>query len=287
MNALAILYRGPLDACNYACGYCPFAKRAATRAMLDADRAALTRFLAWAEGRPDPFSVLFTPWGEGLVHAWYREALVRLSHHPQVVQAAIQTNGSASFAWTAAADRRRLALWITWHPGEVDRERFRASLEPLRENRIRFSVGAVGVPAHLDQLEALRAELPADIPLWINAQKPAPAGGYDARQLQRFTGLDPRFALTLSPQRSRGRACRTGDQAIAVDGEGTIRRCHFVAEPLGNLYRDDLAAILRPRPCPRARCDCFIGFAHLAHLGLDAEFGDGLLARIPLAATAL
>ena len=27
---LSILYRGPLSSCNYACGYCPFAKRRAS-----------------------------------------------------------------------------------------------------------------------------------------------------------------------------------------------------------------------------------------------------------------
>ena len=28
---LEILWRGPLDSCNYSCDYCPFAKRAATK----------------------------------------------------------------------------------------------------------------------------------------------------------------------------------------------------------------------------------------------------------------
>jgi hypothetical protein len=43
--SLSILYRGPLSSCNYACGYCPFAKRRETAAELARDREALARFV--------------------------------------------------------------------------------------------------------------------------------------------------------------------------------------------------------------------------------------------------
>jgi hypothetical protein len=69
---------------------------------------------------------------------------------------------------------------------------------------------------------------------------------------------------------------------IAVDGDGTIRRCHFVRLPLGNLYEPGFERVLQERPCPRGACDCHIGYVHLDHLGLDAVFGDGLLERIPV-----
>src|SRR6266849_6054884 len=63
-----VLYRGPLSSCNYACGYCPFAKRAETHAELEDDRRALDAFLKWiAEQRHRRFGILFTPWGEALV----------------------------------------------------------------------------------------------------------------------------------------------------------------------------------------------------------------------------
>ena len=45
--AISILYRGPLSSCNYACGYCPFAKRRETREELAADARALGRFVDW------------------------------------------------------------------------------------------------------------------------------------------------------------------------------------------------------------------------------------------------
>ena len=90
---LSILYRGPLASCNYDCPYCPFAKRRDDPAALRADRAALDRFVDWAERNPDGdrISVLFTPWGEALTRSWYRRALLRLAGLAQVQRVAIQT----------------------------------------------------------------------------------------------------------------------------------------------------------------------------------------------------
>ncbi|GAA2645559.1 hypothetical protein GCM10009864_04710 [Streptomyces lunalinharesii] len=49
--------------------------------------------MAWAAQQTDDrLSVLFTPWGEGLVRSWYRRALVELSRLPHVRRVAIQTN---------------------------------------------------------------------------------------------------------------------------------------------------------------------------------------------------
>jgi hypothetical protein len=279
MRSLAILWRGPLDSCNYGCRYCPFAKREAVRTVLDQDRAALARFVAWATGaRNAPLAVLFTPWGEALIHAWYREAMSALSRLEHVQQVAIQTNGSASWSWLAGAATNKLAFWITWHPSEVTLERFLASVQPLLDQDVAFSVGAVGVRENLPLLEELRSRLPTRVTTWINAHKPY--ARYSAEEQARLTAIDPHVALTLRPHPSRGRACRTGDEVIAVDGDGDIRRCHFVDEVIGNLYRDNLATVLRPRTCPRSHCDCYLGFAHLEHLGLREVFGDGLLPRL-------
>jgi MoaA/NifB/PqqE/SkfB family radical SAM enzyme len=279
---LTILWRGPLDSCNYGCRYCPFAKRPALRSVLDADRNALARFTGWVEAYPQhQLSVFVTPWGEALIHAWYRDTLIAMSHMAHVQQAVIQTNGSCSMAWTADANPTRLALWITWHPTEITLDRFLDNLKPLIEGGIRFSVGAVGVPEQLVAVEQLRSHLPISVPCWVNARKPLVR--YSADEIARFTAIDAHFPLTLRAHPSRNRACRTGEDVISVDGDGTVKRCHFVDTMLGNIYNDDLAAMLKPRPCPRAFCDCYIGFAHLDELHLDEIYGDGLLARIPIA----
>jgi MoaA/NifB/PqqE/SkfB family radical SAM enzyme len=276
---LSILYRGPLASCDYDCPYCPFAKRRDTPAQLRADRDALERFTGWvAAAAGDRISALFTPWGEGLVRRWYREALVTLSNLPNVERAAIQTNLSCRLDWVERCDKGTLALWATFHPSQVTLARFLASCQELYVRGVRFSAGVVGIPAQLDQARALRRALPGEVYLWVNA---AEGYRYSEPEIAAWEVIDPLFRISVEPHASRGLPCRTGEQVISVFGDGTVRRCHFVPEPLGNLYDDSFRAALRPRPCPNEVCDCHIGYVHLEPLGLDETFAGGVLERIP------
>jgi MoaA/NifB/PqqE/SkfB family radical SAM enzyme len=279
---LSILYRGPLSSCNYGCDYCPFAKRHETAAELAVDRRALGRFVDWvAERAPeDRIAILFTPWGEALTRRWYREALVRLSLLPQVERVAIQTNLSVPLEWVEAADRRILALWATFHPSEVDRATFLGRCRELDRLGVRYSVGVVGLKAHREEAAALRRELSPDVYLWINAYKRQP-GYYDADDLRHFEAIDPLFPVNNRRHPSLGLSCRTGRDVVSVDGDGTIRRCHFIPEPIGNLYEPGFEAALVDRPCTNETCGCHIGYVHLDGLGLGRVFGSGILERIP------
>ncbi|TYB38869.1 STM4011 family radical SAM protein [Actinomadura chibensis] len=278
MEHLTILYRGPLASCDYDCPYCPFAKRRDSAEQLRADRAALERFTEWVSGQSFRISVLFTPWGEGLVRSWYRRALVELSHLPHVERVAIQTNLSHRVSWTSEADLTRLALWATYHPGQVPYDRFLGKCRELAGRGVRFSVGIVGQPDHLDAARRLRADLPSGTYLWVNA---AEGRAYDDAEADQWTAIDPLFPVSRRPHPSRGLPCRTGDTVVSVDGEGTVRRCHFVPAVLGNLYDGSFLDALAPRPCPLDVCDCHIGYVHLEPLGLYDTFAGGVLERIP------
>ncbi|MFD5555253.1 STM4011 family radical SAM protein [Streptomyces sp. NPDC127068] len=276
---LTVLYRGPLASCDYDCPYCPFAKRRDSREQLRADRAALERFAQWADAYPDGrLSVLFTPWGEGLVRSWYRRALVELSHREHVERVAIQTNLSCRTDWLDEADLGTLALWCTYHPGQTPYERFVTKCRGLAERGVRFSVGIVGLPEHLAHARRLRDELPERVYLWVNA---AEGHTYTDEEADRWTALDPLFPYSRHPHRSGGLPCRTGSSVVSVDGDGTVRRCHFVPAELGNLYDGSYRAALAPRACPLARCDCHIGYVHLETLPLYDVFAGGVLERIP------
>ncbi|HTU21132.1 MAG TPA: STM4011 family radical SAM protein [Gemmataceae bacterium] len=280
---LSILYRGPLSSCNYACRYCPFAKRTETAGELVHDRACLERFVAWVAGRfADSIGVLFTPWGEALVRRWYRDALAALTRMPQVHKAAIQTNLSCNLDWLDACDLSRLALWCTFHPTETTRERFLAKCLELHARGVRFSVGVVGLKEHFAEIAAIRRELPADVYLWVNAYKRDP-NYYTDVMVEQLTRLDPLFPLNNQYHQSRGEPCRAGATVISVDGEGTIRRCHFIREPIGNLYAPDFERCLIERPCGNDTCGCHIGYVHLDRLKLYETFGDGVLERVPAA----
>lgn len=284
---LSILYRGPLASCDYDCAYCPFAKRRDTPAQLRADRAALSRFVGWVrEQTDDRISVLLTPWGEALTRSWYRDAMVELSHLGHVARVAVQTNLSCRLDWMEGADLDTLALWCTYHPDQVAFERFADKHRGLVSRGVRHSIGIVGLPEHLQaaqRMAALLAEDQADgTYLWINA---AEGHTYTDAEAAQWTLLDPLFAYSRLPHPSQGRACRTGETVVSVDGEGRVRRCHFVpkddpAEELGNLYDGSFRAALRPRRCPQRMCDCHIGYVHMPELGLYERFGDGVLERL-------
>jgi MoaA/NifB/PqqE/SkfB family radical SAM enzyme len=279
MSPLMVLWRGPLSSCNYDCPYCPFRKRPIDKEELRRDQLALDRFLHWAQAHPGPLSVFFTPWGEALVHAYYQDALVALSRLPHLRRAAIQTNLSARLTFLSRAHPERIGLWSTYHPGEVRMDRFVAKVLEARAAGAHISAGVVGQLHHVDEIEALRRALPEDVYLWVNAVRGVT---YDDATRARLHAIDPLFAVNLArPYPSLGRACRAGHTAISVDGDGTVRRCHFLPEVLGNLYEDELSHMLQPRPCPKETCDCHIGYIHLEELHQYDVYGEGLLERIP------
>lgn len=279
---LNILYRGPLSSCNYGCPYCPFAKHHETAAELADDRRCLQRFVDWLATRSErQHGILFTPWGEALTRRWYREAMVRISHMPYVRRVAVQTNLSVPLAWIRDANLDRFALWCTYHPGEVSRAAFLKQCRELDDLGVRYSVGVVGLREHANEIEALRGELAAGTYLWINAYK-RDADYYDQRLVDQFTSIDPWFPINALRHSSKGQPCQTGETVISVDGQGDIRRCHFIAQILGNIYADEIENALRPRTCTNDTCGCHIGYVHMPQLKLDRVFGDGILERIPV-----
>jgi len=277
---LDILYRGPLASCNYGCEYCPFAKRKDDRAALERDRAAWTRFLAWCGEHGDRrLGVLVTPWGEAMIRRWYQDGLVELSHMAHVERCAVQTNLSGQLDWVARANPDKLALWCTYHPEWTTHDDFVAQCRVLDARGVRYSVGVVGQREHEAAAHAIRAALPADTYVWINAVK---ALGYSADEIATWRAIDPLFELNTRRHPSLGRACGAGERAITVDGDGTMRRCHFIAEPIGNIYEPGWERALAPRPCTNVDCHCHIGYVHLDYLELDKVYASGLLERVPV-----
>jgi len=278
---LSILYRGPLSSCNYGCVYCPFAKRRESREELATDRRALDRFVAWVGRRAgDSMAVFFTPWGEALIRRSYQRALAALTAMPHVCRAAIQTNLSVPLDWVEACDKQKLALWTTYHPTEVSRARFvKRALELVRRG-VRFSAGVVGLRERFEEIVALRRELPREVYVWVNAYR-REGSSYTEEEVRLLESVDPLFRLNTRSYPSLGEACRAGSEVISVAGDGTARRCHFIEEPIGNIYDEGFESRLIDRPCSNTACRCHIGYVHLDYLELDKVFGAGILERIP------
>jgi len=275
-----ILYRGPLSSCNYACYYCPFAKRRNTRAELDDDAEKLARFVDWASKRREQVGILFTPWGEALIHRHYQRAIVALSHLPNVTRVAIQTNLSCHLDWIGECDTTVAALWTTYHPSQISLTRFAEQCERLDRADMRYSVGVVGVRENIPAIRALRAALPAETYIWVNAYKRI-ADYYSISEIDELHAMDRLFDFNLTTHTSFGRECRAGHSAFTVDGDGNMRRCHFIKRVLGNIYESGFEQALFARQCSNDTCGCYIGYVHMPHLGLERVYGDGLLERIP------
>jgi MoaA/NifB/PqqE/SkfB family radical SAM enzyme len=281
---LSILYRGSLSSCNYGCEYCPFAKRTNTAAALAHDKAELDRFVNWVSNRDpaDKLGILFTPWGEALIHRYYQFAIARLSHFPQVAKVAIQTNLACNLDWIKNCNLDTLALWTTFHPTEVSIESFLAQCQILDRSQVKYSVGIVGLKEHQNYATLLRQELDPTIYLWVNAYKRQP-DYYTSTDLDLFTQIDPLFPINNQVYDTLGKACPTGDRVITVDGAGTMRRCHFIPDSIGNIYDPNFAESLFSRNCQNQVCRCHIGYVHLPELNLDKVYNDGILERIPSA----
>lgn len=278
-DVLTVYWRGSLSSCNYACGYCPFAKTKNTRAELDRDKTALERFASWTKHRDYPLEILITPWGEALIRNYYREAMMQMSHQENIHTIGIQTNLSCSLGWLSDCNLSKIAFWTTFHPGEVSLEKFVSKIAFLEERGARYSVGIVGTKENTKVVEELRRALPENAYLWINADRSWPiaelrsSGAFDL-----FTGIDPLFALNTRSFPSKGLPCRGGRDSISVSWDGRARRCHFVNMPIGNIYDDDFESKLRPKPCPARTCNCHIGYSNLDALDMNTLY-DGFIER--------
>lgn len=276
-----ILYRGSLSSCNYACDYCPFAKTSNTIAELAQDERELDRFASWVGSQSQRrIGILITPWGEALVHRYYRQAMERLSHMPNVYRIAIQTNLSAPVGDLASSDLDALSLWTTFHPSQVPLDRFLSRCRNLDEAGIRYSVGAVGLREHLAPIESLRKQLKPDVYLWVNAYKRDP-DYYQPGEIERLRSIDPYFHWNLQRYASAAKPCDAGLASFTVDGDGEARRCHFIPAVIGNIHQPNFAENLKPSACSAATCGCHIGYVHRPQLALGDLFADGILDRIP------
>lgn len=281
MSITRILYRGSLSSCNYACGYCPFAKTTNTREELDHDRSQLDRFVDWVSSNARPIGIFITPWGEAIIHRYYREAMVRLSWMDHVKRVVIQTNLSGHIDDLGEGQTDRLAIWATFHPGETEVASFLKRCEKLQSLGIRYSVGVVGFREHFDTIAELRRRLASDVYLWINVPKSSGIS-YSDDEFAFLSSIDPYVGWNAERWSSHGKPCRTGLTSFTVDGDGDVRRCHFVDKVMGNIYCNNIWMHLRREACPNATCGCHIGYVHRDDFALDRIFGDNILERIPV-----
>ncbi len=241
-------YRGVLKACNYNCRYCPFSKTAADAATIAADRKALFRFcdyIARLRRAPRSLQIFLLPYGEGMIHPHYTEALARLSRLPAVRRVSCQTNLSWNvdrFARTvtdAGGSLERIAFWCSFHPQCTTREAFIDQCDRLEQYGIRHCAGMVAVPGSEALAAEVRASLPAQTYLWLNRMDGL-GRKYTPAETAAFRATDPFFPLELGDLAADASRCQGGKDSVFVRADGRTALCPVAGRYTGNIYRDGM-----------------------------------------------
>jgi MoaA/NifB/PqqE/SkfB family radical SAM enzyme len=284
--SLLVLFRTRLEWCNFTCGYCPWnatVRKVPAQAFRD-DQERVRRVLDRVAELPGRVEFFITPKAEYLVLPYWREAVARLLSLPHVERVTVQTNLSFDLAdFLQRVNAAKLALWTTYHPGEVST----AGLEQLHEKwrlllarGVPFSVGVVGTRENLPHARALRERLDPRVYLWVNSYQREP-DYYAPEELAAIRAIDPLFDLNNQHYPSSGQPCTAGHRAVYLDDEGDLRRCFFVGEVIGNLFRDGWHTLSAPLGCPKEACHCYVGHMHIVDLDFRGVYGKHLAARIP------
>ncbi|MCC8153019.1 MAG: STM4011 family radical SAM protein [Tannerellaceae bacterium] len=172
----SIWYRGKLDSCNYTCSYCPFGRKNNQHSVQE-DQRLFQQFCDTMAKQTRPLCLMLIPYGEALIHSYYREGLIHLAGLSHVSGIGCQTNLSfsvSSFLQTMEQQQvtpSKIKLWATFHPEMTTIETFTRKVIQLKQAGIELSTGIVGNPEQLPLITRLRKTLPPDIYLFINAME--------------------------------------------------------------------------------------------------------------------
>lgn len=277
-------YRGKLNSCNYTCSYCPFGKKSHLTATTQ-DEQAWNRFItAIEQWKGGPLQLFIIPYGEALIHRYYRKGIIHLAALPQVAGISCQTNLSFSadewldeFPATPALISK-IKIWASFHPEMTSVESFVRRLHTLYNAGIQVCAGAVGNPMAKSVLGDLRSALLPDIYLFINAMQGL-RSPLSVEDIHFFTQLDNLFEYDLKNASAQWNNCSGGRNSCFINWKGDVFGCPRSQVKIGNLYQNQMLDPLLP--CQRKVCDCYIAFSNLTNHPLHRIMGEGTFWRIP------
>lgn len=278
-----LYYRNYLRYCNYNCSYCPFAKGRVNDVLIQKEKKYLDKFVNYIRTSKNKFRLFFAPRGELLIHEIYRQKFIELSHMDNVIEIVIQTNLSSSLNWLELVNKEKIILWTTYHPNQVELDKFFSQILNLVEYNIKFTIGIVGVKDNFENikrmsrmLNTLKLKKPY---FWINAYKDE-KNYYSKDEIEFLTLNDPLFYINLENHISKNLYCKTGNTVFFVEFNGNIHRCWKDKVKRGNLYKSKLKDISKEEKCIKEQCTCFIGYSNLESLKLDGKYKTSVLGRM-------
>ncbi len=283
MNQIRHIYfRGSLRSCNYSCSYCSFGKKT-DKTDKENEQQVLYRFNEVISHWENPLKIMLIPYGEGLIHDYYRESMIRLSLLPQVEGISCQTNLSFNprlfieQIGQLQANVKRIKLWASFHPEMVDIESFVDKVHFLFHSGIDICVGIVGNKKYKEIILVLREKIDKRIYLFINALQ-GKAESLDKDEIAFFTSIDPLFPFDYKNAKAEITRCRGRHNTVFIDTSGKIYPCPRNPVMIGN--------ILDGKPfnvpvCHKKRCDCYIAYSNLEDTFITRMMGEGAFWRIP------
>ncbi|MCD7975619.1 MAG: STM4011 family radical SAM protein [Tannerellaceae bacterium] len=279
-----IYYRGSLNSCNYTCSYCAFGRKGQQGFNVSQEVKALEGLCDQiAKDFTYPLRIMLIPYGEGMIHPWFRQQMIRLATLPQVEGISCQTNLSFPVDTflkeirTAGVSPDKIKCWCSFHPEMVKVEDFVRKTETLLAGGIEICAGTVGDPSNKQILRRLRNELPLHVYMFINAME-GKKTALSKREIAFFSAIDNLFPYDRSRVAADWEACRGGKESRYVDFRGDIYPCPRSRARMGNLYGDNPA---QPTSCGKSICDCYIAYSNLDHTPLHSYMGQGITWRIP------
>jgi len=280
-----IYYRGLLSSCNYSCSYCCFARKKPGKTELIKDEESLKKFCDFIDNTEfkNKVSIFFTPYGEGLIHDYYVEAVGRLAANPKCKYISCQTNLSFdAFKFleklkALKADLSKVKLWASFHPEMVSVDEFVYKVKQLK-TCIDLCAGIVAIPGDLGYVFELRRKLPKDVYLWINA-KEREETRYTKSEVISLMEVDPLFCNELQRHRVRDSCCSAGVSSVFIRANGDVFPCHLNKNRLLNIYKEQNP--VESFKCDRKFCDCYLSYSNRIDLDVGKYFGEYTYIRLP------
>ncbi|MGW4160412.1 hypothetical protein [Streptomyces sp. SS162] len=289
LQPVRIWYVAGQRLCNLDCTYCVSVGTWAKSNRYDwadpGDRTTYQRVVEWIGSRPFPVKVRLGSLGEPFASPFFLDKAAWLTRQPGVEHVELLSNAillpRRLPKMETAANLGRLSLWLTWHDGQVELERFIAAASFAQEtygcfvvvNALLFQDNADAVARARDA--AVQAGLRFNVDLGYDPAATGEAGAEMGDASAAVPALRAPDALATLAQCGGNRAlaetalrglsscqgtlCRAGHDSVFIDIHGQVFRCSNYSSqslaPLGSVLAPDFELPLRTErwaPCGAA-----------------------------------
>lgn len=270
-----VYYRGHIDFCNYACSYCPFAKKEKDISKLKKDEHSLKKLYDFIKSKEIILELMINPYGEAFCEQIYQDYMSELASLQNVYKIGIQTNLSLDLdkfvqnMQKKQADMKKFMIWASFHNEFANMQEFVQKANKAYEF-MNISVGIVANTKNYEQIKALRKLLNPKIYLWINAldrQK----NRFKADIIEKLRAIDPMFEYEFCHYRDEqdGFEKCNSYKNIYIDKNNYSSNCFFKKKKAISKDCNE-----------HSKCDCYLGYSNFDSK-ISNFFGRYKTFRIP------